>query len=413
MANGSNRGWLVVSAGLGINLALGVLYSWTVIARVLALPVADGGWGMTASAATFPFAVTTVVSAAWMYIAGRIQDRTNPRWVVTAGGALVGAGLMVASVATPDTPWLLTIGFGLMVGSGVGIGNAPLIPVVSKWMSKSRRGLATGVVIGGMGLASAYIAPLTEWLIGSYGVPLSLRFLGAAFLVWTVSLAQFIVNPPQGYQPENGVILREIPMLPDAAPATRDYTTAEMLRTPQFYQLWVMYVFSAFAGLMVLGHMAKIAQLQLDGLNLGYLLVAVLAVGSFSGRVLGGLGVDKLGGTQTKMVVFIAQAGAMAMLWQAHSTWALVFAAGLIGVLFGTNMSVFPTVTSHFFGTKHLGANYGVLFSAWGVAGTFGAMVGGAIVDATGSYAGAYAVGATLSLAAAAIALVTREPAGR
>jgi len=79
-------------------------------------------------------------------------------------------------------------------------------------------------------------------------------------------------------------------------------------------------------------------------------------------------------------------------------------------VLFGTNMSVFPTVTSHFFGIKHLGANYGVLFTAWGIAGVFGAMAAGWIVDATGTYAAAYAVAALLSLCAAGVALVTREP---
>lgn len=422
MANTLNRGWRIAAAGLGLNLAFGILYSWTIVARILSLPPSEGGWRMTASAATLPFATAVGVSAFWMYLAGRIQDRANPRWVVTAGGIFATVGLFVASLATPDSAWLLTLGFGVLVGSGMGLGNAPLVPVIAKWMPKARRGLATGIVVGGMGLASAYIAPLTEWLIMANGVATALRILGVGFLFLTLPLAQFIVNPPKGYVPSeepSGDQDEKLGTSADPSSASkvavdspvmsRDYTTAEMLRTPQFYQLWTMYVLSTFAGLMVLGHMAKIAQAQLGGVNLGFVLVALLAIGNFSGRVLGGFAVDRLGGTRTKIMVFIAQALAMGLLWQANTTWSLVGIALLIGVLYGTTMSVFPSVSSHYFGTKHLGANYGVLFTAWGIAGMFGAMTGGAIVDATGSYGAAYAVAAALSLAAAGIAFTMRK----
>lgn len=392
-----------------MNLAFGILYSWTIVARFLALPLSEGGWGLTTSAATLPYAVAVGVCASWMYFAGRIQDRTNPRWVATAGGILATVGLLVASLATPESPWLLTLGFGILVGSGVGIGNAPLVPVIAKWMPASHRGLATGIVVGGMGLASAYIAPVTEWLITSYDVGTALRILGAGFLLFTIPLAQLIVNPPKGYvAPTNNAPTVETKVFASSAP--QDLTTREMLRTPQFYQLWTMYALSTFAGLMVLGHMAKIAQAQLEGVNLGFALVAILAMGNFTGRLAGGTAVDRFGASRTKIAVFVGQAVAMGLLWQAYSTWALVATAFLIGLLYGMTMSVFPTISSHYFGTKHLGANYGVLFTAWGFAGLFGAMTGGAIVDATGSYGAAYAVAATLSLAAAGVALTMREP---
>ena len=418
-----SRGWIVVLAGLGINLALGVLYAWSVIAKDLTAPVADGGWGWTGGQASFPYAVAVGMFALTMVFAGRAQDKFGPRIVAMAGGALAGMGILVASLGTPQNPLPITLGFGLLTGLGIGLGYAAVTPAAVKWFPKERRGLITGIVVGGFGLASVYIAPLTTWLLEGYGIAGTFRALGVTFMLGTVALASLLSNPtaedleaieaaasPVSDEPVEGECASAVTVEMDIV-VCRDYDWPLMVRTPQFYQLWFMYAFSAFAGLMVIGHMAKIAQAQLDGVNLGFLLVAVLAIGNFGGRLAAGIVSDKIGGMRTKLIVFTGQVLAMGLLWVAGSVPLLIAGAATIGFLYGANLSLFPTTTAHFFGTKHLGVNYGLVFTAWGVGGVFGSMAAGAIVDATGSYATAYAIAAALSVLAAGLALVTKEPA--
>jgi OFA family oxalate/formate antiporter-like MFS transporter len=183
-----------------------------------------------------------------------------------------------------------------------------------------------------------------------------------------------------------------------------------MLRTPQFYLLWIMYAFAAFAGLMIIGHMAKIAAQQLPGANLGFWLVAVLAVFNASGRIVAGVLSDRIGRTRTMVLVFAMQGGVMLLMSHFTTLPLLLLGAALVGLNYGANLSLFPATTADYFGTKNLGVNYGLVFTAWGVGGVFGGMVAGKIVDATGSYQAAFWTAAALCGLAAGLSFVTRAP---
>lgn len=411
----ASRGWRVTLAGLGINLALGVLYAWSVVAKSL---IAE--WGWTAGAASVPYALAVGVFALSMVFAGRAQDRLGPRLVATLGGALTGSGMIVASLANASNGTPIILGFGVMAGMGIGLGYAAATPAAVKWFPPAKKGLITGLVVSGFGLASVYIAPLTQTLLASYGIASTFRFLGIGFLVATVGLAQLLVNPPAGYVPAGSgarqvkaaVAAGAAVSAPSAATSMpRDYEWREMVKTPQFALLWLMYAFAAFAGLMIIGHMAKIAALQLSGADLGFVLVGVLAVGNALGRVAAGIASDRIGGTRTMLVVFVLQAAMMGLLWASGTVGMLVPVAALVGFCYGANLSLFPSTTAGYFGTKNLGVNYGLVFTAWGVGGVFGSMTAGSIVDSTGSYAIAYAVAAGLCLFAAGLTFVTKPPA--
>lgn len=404
MKNTAARGWIVTLAGLGINLALGVLYSWSMIAKSL---TAD--WGWSAGQASLPYAMACGVFALSMVFAGRAQDRLGPRIVATIGGALVGVGMVVASFAAQARPIPVVIGFGLLAGTGIGLGYAAATPAAVKWFPPARKGLITGLVVAGFGLASVYIAPLTEWLLSAYGIALTFRILGAGFLVVTVGLAQLLSNPPANHVPAGSAPAA----VAGSGEVLRDYEWREMVRTRQFALLWVMYAFAAFAGLMIIGHMAKIAALQMPGTSLGFLLVAVLAVGNASGRVAAGWASDRIGTTRTMLVVFVAQAAMMGLLSIAASPAMLVPVAAFVGFSYGANLALFPSTTAGYFGTKNMGVNYGLVFTAWGVGGVFGSMTAGTIVDSTQSYALAYAVAAGLCLIAAGLTFATKPPAPR
>jgi OFA family oxalate/formate antiporter-like MFS transporter len=283
-----------------------------------------------------------------------------------------------------------------------------------KWFPPARKGLITGLVVSGFGLASVYIAPLTQSLLGGYGIASTFRFLGIGFLVATVALAQLLGNPPAGFTPgvASSVAASAGSVTPYAGPGvSRDYDWRDMIRTRQFALLWLMYAFAAFAGLMIIGHMAKIAALQMPGADLGFMLVAVLAIGNAAGRVVAGIVSDRIGGTRTMLVVFALQAVMMGLLAASGSPAMLVPVAALVGFGYGANLSLFPSTTAGYFGTKNLGVNYGLIFTAWGVGGVFGSMTAGSIVDSTGSYAIAYGVAAGLCLLAAGLTFVTKPPA--
>jgi OFA family oxalate/formate antiporter-like MFS transporter len=413
----TTRAWTVAFAGLGINLALGVLYSWSVIAKTLTKPVAEQGWAWSAGQASLPYAVAVGIFAIAMVFAGRAQDRFGPRIVATIGGALCGIGMLVSSLATASNPLPIILGFGVLTGIGIGLGYAAATPAAVKWFSPSRKGLITGIVVAGFGLASVYIAPLTSWLLHTQQVSGTFRILGMAFLVVTVGLAQLLRNPPAGYVPAapekaaSRLTLADRAGAPSAVP--QDYEWSEMVRTRQFVLLWLMYAFAAFAGLMIIGHMAKIAALQLTGIDLGFVLVAVLALGNASGRVVAGVVADRLGGIRTMLIVFVLQAVMMGILAASATPLTLIPIAAVVGFCYGANLSLFPSTTAGYFGTKNLGVNYGLVFTAWGVGGVFGSLTAGSIVDRTGSYGVAYAIAAGLCLAAAALTFGTKPPAPR
>jgi OFA family oxalate/formate antiporter-like MFS transporter len=404
------RGWIVVAAGTGINLALGVLYSWSVIAKTLSRPVADGGWGWSAGQASLPYAIAVGVFAVSMVFAGRAQDRMGPRLVATLGGVLCGSGMLVASLSTRADALPILLGFGVLTGLGIGLGYAAATPAALKWFPAERKGLITGIIVAGFGLASVYIAPLTTWLLSEYSVGGAFRVLGVAFLVTTVLLAQLLRNPPTDHASTVARNVRQDDMTESPAD---EYDWREMVRTKQFSLLWLMYAFSAFAGLMIIGHMAKIAAAQLPSIDLGFALVAVLALGNASGRVAAGVVADRIGGIRTMLAVFVMQAVMMAALSFSSTPLGLVPVAAAIGFCYGANLSLFPSTTAGFFGTRHLGVNYGLVFTAWGVGGVFGSMAAGTIVDSTGSYATAYAIAALLCLVAGALTFVTKPPKPR
>jgi len=186
----SKRGWIVVLAGTGINLAFGVLYAWSIFAAELR---EVHNWTTTES--SLPYTVAIIMFAVMMIPAGRLQDKIGPRWVTTIGGILIGTGCILAG--SLQSVWGLVLSFGILAGSGIGLGYASTTPPAIKWFAPEKKGLITGIVVGGFGLASLYIVPLTKYLLVDHGVFGSFRILGIIFLIATVPLAQLVKNPDQ------------------------------------------------------------------------------------------------------------------------------------------------------------------------------------------------------------------------
>ncbi|MHC5064607.1 MAG: L-lactate MFS transporter [Planctomycetota bacterium] len=403
-ASQRNTGWVVTFAAMGINLALGVLYTWSVISKGI-----PAEWGWTEADKSWPYSICCLVFCLAMIPAGRMQDRVGPRTVATIGGALVGLGLIIASLTA--TPLGYVIGFGILAGTGIGFGYASATPPAIKWFSAARTGLIAGVVVSGFGLASVYIAPLASALIGSYGVATTVLVFGIGFLLVVTGLAQFLKPPPAGYIPPD---CGKVSAANHSGPEV-DYAPSEMLRTWQFYALWFLYACGAGAGLMVIAKLATIVQLQ-AGIAVGFWFVAVLAIGNGFGRIAAGVLSDRIGRRVTMSLCFVMQALLVVLLSRATPDSLLANAAvlavisALIGANYGANLALFPAITKDYYGSKNFGTNYGLVFTAWGVGGFMLALLAGKVYDRTGTFDFAYYCSIALLVVAAAVACTMRQP---
>jgi OFA family oxalate/formate antiporter-like MFS transporter len=271
--------------------------------------------------------------------------------------------------------------------------------------------MIAGIVVSGFGLASVYAAPLAKWMTTQYGLSTMVLTFGIGFLVVVVALAQFLAPPPQGYVPA-GATARDTSK---AADVTEDFTPGEVLRTWQYYVLWFMYACGAGAGLMIISKLAKIAMDQ-AGLSLGFLLVAVLALGNGAGRIVAGTLSDKIGRKATLVICFSVQAGAILLLSATSqgtflaNTVVLAVLSALIGANYGANLAIFPSITKDYYGLKHFGVNYGLVFTAWGLGGFMLALLAGKVYDQTQAFTFAYYCSAGLLVAAALLTFLVKPP---
>jgi len=390
-------GWKVLLAGLCINLTIGVVYSWSVIKKALI-----SEWGWTNSEASLPYTVAIVAWALCNYFAGTLQDKIGPRKVVTLGAIFTGLGLVLSSFSQ-SVP-LLIVTYGILTGAGIGFAYASVTPPALKWFHPSKKGMVAGIVVSGMGLASLYIAPLTTSLLNNYGISRTFFVLGTFILVVSTLVAQLINNPPTGYIPP---VPANTPKSMASNLSPKDIVWREMIKTRQFYLLWVMFTFASSAGLMIIGNIATIAKSQADMEN-GFYLVGLLAIFNAGGRLAAGFLSDKIGRVRMMMIVFVLQAVNMLMFAAYSTPLAISVGTAIAGIGYGALLSLFPSIISDFYGVKNFGGNYGILYTAWGVAGTIGPIVAGIAVDRTGAYNLAYMISAGLLAVAFVLAFLTK-----
>ena len=391
----NNRGWIITFAALGINLIMGTLYSWGVIKKAL---VSD--WHWTNTDAALPFTVSAAVFAFTMIFAGRAQDKFGPKMVTIFGGIMLGGGLILSGFAKDLTTMVLT--FGVIGAIGIGLGYSAATPCAMKWFDSSKKGLITGIVVSGVGLSPAYMTPITSYLLGQYGISNTFIILGVFAIAVVTILSFFLSNPTEK------IISKAAET--KTAPKGNDYTWQEALQTPQFYLLWVMYLLSATAGLMLIAHLPSIAAVQADWKTAAMLLVPVLAIFNALGRVGAGFLSDKLGRSRAMMVIFLVQAINMFLFTFYTTIPVLMIGSAVAGIAYGAVFSLFPTTTAEFFGMKNLGVNYGMIFTGWGIAGVVGPILGGMVADKTGSYSYGYIVAGIFLVIATAMVSFLKAP---
>jgi len=382
---------VVLIAGILFNLTIQVLYVWSLLKDVMMQPEAEGGWGWTSQQAGLPYTLAIIFFAVGVLIGGRVQDRIGPRWVATVGGAMVGLGLVLSGLVG-NSPVGVTIGYGVVTGLGIGFGYGSILPACLKWFHPSRKGLIGGLVLGGFGLASVHYAIITTGLLNNLNVQNTMLYIGIAVTVISVIAAQFVRNPPSDYVPA----LSNKDNQPAAVKKVAiDFQWKEMLKTKRFYLIFILFLFSASMGLMILGNLARIANIQ-AGVTNAVFLISLIAVMNALGRIIGGFLSDKIGRSNTLFIAIVLQMLNMVGFIFYQNFIVLTFGFILVGLCFGTFLAVFPALTADQYGLKNYGINYGIVYLAYGLAGVVAPVIADYFYDLNGNFNTAYIICAAM-----------------
>lgn len=404
MSEGSRNGWKVVAAGTTINLALGVLYAWSIFKGAIKASIEKGGpgafqWEM--ASINDPYALCCLTFAFAMILAGKCQDKIGPAKTALIGGVLVGSGFSLMAFSNSYAAWVT--GFGVLAGAGFGFGYSAATPPALKWFSPSKTGLIAGIVVAGFGLAPVYIAPLSSWLLGAFGIQTSMLVLAAAFTIVVCGLSFFVVNPPAGYVPAEPSDPGPVAKLNASKPVV-NATVSEILRNYKFYVLWATFFIGSGAGLMVIGSVAGLAKKSMG--PMAFVAVAIMAVGNAGGRVVAGILSDKIGRRATLFIMLAFQATLMFTaipVVSSNNAVLLVILATFIGFNYGSNLCLFPSFAKDYWGTKNYGLNYGALFTAWGVGGFVMGKVSEMLTAQPGGLSKSFVLAGTFLAAGAAL----------
>ncbi len=429
--------WLVVVGAIIIQLSLGAIYAWSAFTAPLqgtAVNPSEYHFTKTETQAIFSAGLATF--AIVMIIAGRLQQKIAPR-IVALGGLLLGTGYIAAGFTGASFfGKLFTI--GIVGGAGIGFAYVVPIAVGVKWFP-DKKGLLSGLAVAGFGFGSLIwimlasppailgIQGLIQTRGGAYtvaNVDWVFVIFGLIFLVMIVAGSLVMINPPAGYKPAGWVPPE--PKDKGRASSGRDFASGEMLRTWQFYVAWSMYVFGALAGLMVIGNVQNFARDLTYGFqghgfsakqagDIAVIGAAIcLPILNGTGRIIWGTSSDKIGTRKALLLMFLFQGTMTAVFFFTTVNEYLFYAvAALIGFNFGGTLALFPPFTVDLFGSKNLGANYGLMFTAYGVGGIVGPLLAGMVQDYGLSFLYAFIPASLLCFVAAVLAFLVRAPKGQ
>jgi len=377
--------YVILFGALLAQLTIAGLYSWSIFSVAI---VAEKGWTddqatVTYSIAQFVFAFSTIFS-------GRLVDKKGPKITLMIGGLLYGGGLILSSFAT--TPLMLYMTYGVISGAGVGFVYVCPLSTLIKWFP-NKKGTITGLSVAIFGGGSIVFKEVIDVLLSNFDVSHSFLYLGIMSTILIV-LGSLLVSLPKGYEKKS------------LAKTNNDYTTKEMIKTVQFRKIWLMYWLAVIPGLLVLGAAKNIGIDANLSIAAAATLVSVLALSNASSRLISGSMTDKFGTLIVLKSIFVITIISLLLISLfPHVT--IIFYIGIIGIAvgYGGFLSLFPILTNQQFGSYQYGANYGIVYQAYGLA----ALSGIFIKSISGSYTNTFIISAIAGVFGLLIAFTIKE----
>ncbi|HXW91869.1 MAG TPA: OFA family MFS transporter [Terriglobales bacterium] len=397
--------WGIAIAAVIMQICLGAVYAWSVFVKPL---VALEHWTLTQVSLAFTInvffiGVGTVIGGLWM-------TRVGPRKVATLGGIIYGLGYVLSSYAAAHQSLsLLYLSYGVLAGTGGGMGYICPVATVAKWFP-DMRGVMTGLAVTGYGAGALLMGPIAARQIVSVGVPTTFFIFGIAYFIGVVVTAQFYANPPEGWRPAGWVAKTAVAK----AAGTYQYTVQEAMGTWQIWALWLMLFLNVSAGIMIISQASPIAQQQahMTAIEAGKM-VGLLGIFNAAGRFLWAWISDYFGRARVYFLLYLIQAGIFSILPRIDTQAALFVAFAAIYLCYGGGFGTMPSFTADYFGARFMGGIYGWILLAWGVGGVVSPIMIARIRQATGTYSTAIHIIAGVMVVSLILPVIVRPPKGR
>ncbi len=399
--------WLVVFGAVLIQLALGSLYSWGAMTGEI-----SGGNFLNepSEVTTYIFGIALAAFAITMIFAGKLQQQYGPKKISILGGILIGVGTILSAFLGGNF-WGLFITYGIIYGAGIGFTYVCPIATAAAWFP-DKKGMISGIAVAGFGAGSFIFNYLVDWFV-LISIPVMYILLGIIYVAFIVIGAMTMIRPPDGWLPEGFV--------PPVATETSsegmvEFSRKEMLSKYQFWLLWLSYILGCMPGLLVIGTYKTFANSDpnFSIYGLGTFLILVGSIGALFnglGRISWGKVADILDYKKALLLLFLVQASMLFLYFTTNINYAYYFITTcIIFFCFGGNLSLYPTATADLFGNKNLGQNYGVMFTAYGIAGFIQAVATNQIVLTLGGYLPLYLLVGGFSVGALVLVFFIKPP---
>ena len=371
----TNR-WGIAAAGFVMQMALGGVYAWS----VFRIPLAKQ-FHWTIAQVTLTFTICIFVLGIAAVFGGLWMNLKGPRVVALSGGFLYGLGVFLACYSA-NRLWWLYLSYGLIGGVGLGFSYIVPITVLVNWFP-DRRGLITGIAVGGFGAGALITAPVATRLIQSVGVLHTFAYLGIAYLIVTMATGYFMHRPPDGWKPEGW----EPSAIHNSQRATRNYTLGEALKTWQWWALWMLLFLDVTAGISVISQESPMFQeIAKVSAIVAASMVGIVSIGNAVGRIFWAWISDTITRRWAFASIFTVQIGLFWMLPSLTSASILTAASFIILMCYGGGSGTTPAFVADYFGSKNVGAIYGLMLTSWGCGSAFGPLLIAHMRESSGSY---------------------------
>ncbi|MFZ5966123.1 MAG: L-lactate MFS transporter [Bacillota bacterium] len=402
--NYTRKRWLVLIASCFINLCIGSLYAWSVLAGPMAEYLSQlNGVTLTPRDLSIVFVIANSVGPITMISGGKINDTLGPKLVVFIGGLMFGGGMFLSGFA--QSVGFLIFSYSILLGLGLGMVYGATISTSIKFFP-DKRGFVGGLTTATFGISSVIIPPIAAMIISSTGPTAAFKIIGAVFAVIVCVSAFFMEKCPADFVPDGWT-----PHAKTNGKAIINKDWKAMLQTPIFYVMIILLTCGAFAGLMFIPLASPLAQ-NMVGMSTTAATAAVSTLALFNvlGRVLAGSISDKIGRVNTLALACILSITGLTMLYMTKEGDTTLFyvAISIIGICFGAFMGVFPGFTADQFGPKNNSVNYGIMFTGFAIAGYVGPTILNKIYAANGSYQNAFLIAIGFALLGLGLTFIYR-----
>lgn len=396
------QGWVVVAAAFAITfVGFGSAYTFSAFVAPL-----ERDFGASRGLVSLVFSVAAFVYTGAGAIAGPLADRFGARRFAIAGMALLGAGMIVAGCAT--TLAGVCAAYGVGVGVGFGCAYVPALGAVQRWFV-SRRGLATGLAVGGSGVGTLVMPVLASALVARFEWRTAYVVLGVLAMAVGIAAAALLADHPSG--PGVGPDDREPGLAAPASHRAEGLSIAAAVRTVRFFGLYAGCLAGALGAFVPFVHLVPYAVGHGVAPTTAAFLLGAVGVGGTVGRFfLGGIA-DRTGSDVFLTAMYAGMAASLALWAVAADLPALVAFALAFGLFYGGWAAILPAAVADHFGERHVGAIIGVLFTSGAIGALVGPSAAGFMYDASHSYGVAIAASAAVNAIAAALTIATARSA--